>query len=107
MPWTAAIEELLSLGIAAVARHKQRLVDLLISRLPTGFELLSPAAGPQRSTLVFISHRDPGRNQRIMRMLASARIDVALRERNIRVSPHLYNSSTDIEALLQVLASAA
>ena len=107
MPWTAAIEELLSLGIVAVARHNQRLVDLLISRLPPGFELLSPAAEPERSTLAFISHKDPGRNQRIMRLLARARIDVALREGNIRVSPHLYNSSSDIEALLQVLASAA
>jgi cysteine desulfurase / selenocysteine lyase len=91
----------------AVARHNQGLVDLLISRLPPGFELLSPAAEPERSTLAFISHKDPGRNQRIMRMLARAGIDVALREGNIRVSPHLYNSSSDIEALLQVLASAA
>jgi cysteine desulfurase / selenocysteine lyase len=107
MPWTAAIEELLSLGIAAVARHNQRLVDLLITGLPPGFQLLSPAAEPERSTLAFISHKDPDRNPRVMEMLARARLDVALREGNIRVSPHLYNSSYDIEALLQVLASAA
>lgn len=107
MPWTAAIEEVLSAGISAVAGHNQRLVDLLISRLPDGFQLLSPAAEPERSTLVYISHRDRGKNGRIVDALARAHIDVALREGNIRVSPHLYNSSLDIEALLEVLASAA
>lgn len=107
MPWTAAIEEVLAHGISAVAGHNQSLVDLLISRLPEGFELLSPAAGPERSTLVFISHKERSRNHRVVDALARARIDVAVREGNIRVSPHLYNSSLDIEALLEVLASAA
>jgi cysteine desulfurase / selenocysteine lyase len=107
MPWTAAVDELLSVGISVIARHNQRLVDRLVSGLPDAFELLSPAAEPERSTLVFVTHKDHGRNQRIVEALARARIDVALREGNIRVSPHLYNSSADIESLLEVMASAA
>jgi cysteine desulfurase/selenocysteine lyase len=105
-PWAAAVEYVLRAGIERIRAHDDALVDQFIAGLDPGrFELLSPRkAGPRRSTLVFFSHRDRERNPAVHRVLAEAGIDIALRGRLLRLAPHLYNSATDIERTLAVLA---
>ncbi len=105
-PWLAAVEYLLTEGIEQIAAHNERLVDRLIAGLdPERFTLLSPPAGPERSTLVFVTHRDAERNPAIHAALQQAGIDLALREGQLRFSPHLYNTEDDIDRTLQALAT--
>jgi len=103
-PWTAALELLLDLGPDAIARHDDGLVARLVAGLdPARYRLISPASGPARSTLVVFTHVDSARNPAIVGQLHDAGVDVALREGNIRVSPHLYNTDDDIDRALAVL----
>jgi len=107
MPLTASIRMLLDAGIDEVAGHNDRLVDRLVTGLDDGrFELVSPAAGRQRSTLVLVSPRDRSKTRSIYQALGENGVDAALRGERIRFSPHLYNSSDDIDRALEVLASA-
>ncbi len=102
--WTASVEHLLSIGVPTIAAHDQTLVDMLVTGLdPEHFRVLSPPGGPQRSTLVLLSDRDPDRNPTLYRALTAAGIDVAYRGGSLRVAPHLYNDASDIERTLDVL----
>lgn len=103
-PWTASVEYLLKQGIDRIAIYDQRLVEQFISGIdPKKYELTSPSAGEARSTLVFVSHRDPSRNDKIQMKLREAGIEAAYRKGLLRFSPHLYNTRTDIKKALAVL----
>jgi selenocysteine lyase/cysteine desulfurase len=67
---------------------------------------LSPAKGPDRSTLVLISHQDRARNEGVYHALRREEIYVAYRRDNIRLAPHLYNTDRDIDRALTVLNEA-
>ena len=105
MPWTASLETLLEIGPKAIAEHDQALVSRLIAGLDESkYEVLSPLEeGPERSTLVIVSHRDPARNREIRESLAADDIFIAVREGNLRLSPHLYNGADDIDRALAAL----
>jgi cysteine desulfurase/selenocysteine lyase len=104
MPWTAALEYLLGVGVERVAAWDQALVERFVDGLdPGAYRLVSPRRGPARSTLVLLSHHDQERNAGLHRRLAAAGVDVALRSGRLRVSPHLYNSEADIDRALEVL----
>jgi selenocysteine lyase/cysteine desulfurase len=106
-PWAASVEYLLRQGIDRVARHDQSLVEQFISGLdPEKYQLLSPPSGQARSTLVFVSHSDPARNDEIHQRLGDAGIGAAFRRGKLRFSPHLYNTNADIEKALAVLNDA-
>jgi selenocysteine lyase/cysteine desulfurase len=103
LPWIASLELLLSAGVDAIERHDQQLVDLLVDGLRRDrYDLVSPAAGPARSTLVVLSRRD-GRNEDRHRRLAGAGIDGAYREGNLRLSLHLFNDAGQVDRALEVL----
>ena len=107
MPWTESVETLLDAGMAAIAAHDQALVSRLIDGLDdAGYRLLSPRDGAMRSTLVMVSHRRAERNPAIHQALAAESVFVALREGNLRFSPHLYNSNADIDRALEALNAA-
>jgi selenocysteine lyase/cysteine desulfurase len=107
VPWTAALMHFEAFGLEAIAAHDQALVERFLDGLDElPYELVSPRRGPERSTLVLFSHRQPERNQQVFGALQNARIDIALRNGKLRVSPHLYNSGEDIDAALAVLARA-
>ena len=94
--------------LLVTARRLERLESLVkeIHGLDReAFRVLSPEPRAARSTLVLITHRDSDRNAQIHRKLAEDGIDVALRKGSLRVSPHLYNTTNDIDRLLGVLAS--
>jgi cysteine desulfurase/selenocysteine lyase len=104
-PLAAAVKMLGDIGIERIAAHDQQLIDELIESLDRSkYELLSPASGEQRSTLVYLSHQDPAANERIAEGLRQRRISIAQREGRLRVAPHLYNSSNDITRLTEALS---
>jgi len=103
-PWTAAIEYLLSKGIANIAAHDGALVDrLLEGLLEHGYRILSPTHGPARTTLVIASHPDRSRNAAVHRELRAQNVEIAFRRGNLRFSPHVYNTSEDVDTALSVL----
>ena len=106
LPWAAAVEYLLGQDIAQIESHDNMLVSRLIDGLDLAkYELISPQEGGARSTLVVLTHRDPEHNRQIFDMLKCEGIDISLREGNLRVSPHLYNTVDEIEHLLSILHS--
>ncbi|GIH14819.1 aminotransferase class V-fold PLP-dependent enzyme [Rugosimonospora africana] len=103
LPWAAAIDLFLSVGVPAVAEYDQWLVDVLLAGIdPEVYEVLSPVRGPARSTLVVLARRD-GDNERRYRQLAEAGVDVAYREGNLRLCPHLFTTPDEIDRALEVL----
>ncbi len=105
-PWLAAVEYLLTQETEQIAAHNTRLVSRLIAGLdPDRCTVLSPPAGPARSALVFITDCVPERNPAIHTALQQVGIDLALREGQLRFSPHLYNTDDDIDRTLQALAT--
>jgi len=104
MPWAAAVEYLLAHGIEQIEAYD----DMLVSRLINGldlkkYELISPQQGSACSTLVILTHREPERNIEVFNTLKHGGIDISLREGNLRVSPHLYNTVDEIDHLLSIL----
>lgn len=106
VPWTVSVEHVLELGVERIQEHDQALVERFVSDLPEPFELQSPHSGSSRSTLAFFSHRDPSRNTIVYEALARAGIDIASRNQALRLSPHLYNSTEDIDRTLTALERA-
>jgi cysteine desulfurase / selenocysteine lyase len=107
IPWTAALQYLLTQGIDAIASHDQALVEQLIGLLEdSDYRFISPTDADQRAAIVVISAAVPRGNEPVWQRLTDAGIDVALRAGNIRLSPHLYNTSGQIEYTGTILAGA-
>lgn len=103
LPWIAALELLQRTGIDSIAAFDQQLVDRLVDNLdPHRYELVSPAAGPTRSTLVVMARRD-GTTAQLYEQLTEAGIDTAYREGNVRASLHLFNTPEQVDRALDVL----
>jgi len=104
MPWTASVRLVLEKGVENLRDHDQRLVSRLIDGLDPGrFDLLSPRDAPRRSTLVYISRKDRGRNKETYDALSAAGIHVAFRAGSLRIAPHFYNGDNDIDRALSVM----
>jgi cysteine desulfurase / selenocysteine lyase len=103
LPWIASLELLLATGIDRIATWDQHLVDRLLAGIdPNQYELISPASGPARSTLVVLARRDATAAPR-HRQLTRAGVDTAYREGNLRLSLHLFNTPAGIDRALAAL----
>jgi cysteine desulfurase / selenocysteine lyase len=105
VPFAAAAEFLTALGVESIRDHDQALVSRFIDGLDRGRYLITSPKdhGPRRSTLVFFSHKEKERNRGIYEALVRAGIHVAFRGGSIRLAPHLYNGSDDIDRALRAL----
>ncbi len=103
LPWIASLELFLDTGVETIASWDQHLIDRLLNGLDHDqYDLVSPAVGPTRSTLVVLSRSDGASEQR-HRQLAAAGIDAAYREGNLRLSIHLFNTAAQIDGALDSL----
>ena len=103
-PWCASLDLLLDAGLERIERHDRFLVDRLLAGLDRErFDLLSPEPNGQRSTLVFVSHRDTQRNLEVYERLRERGVDAAFRRGSLRFSPHLYNTGDDVDRALDAL----
>jgi cysteine desulfurase/selenocysteine lyase len=104
VPWAASLEYLLEVGIPRIEVHDQSLVQHLLDGLDRAkFRICSPQERTGRSTLVFITHKDRDRNPSLARHLKEHGIEVAFRRGELRFSPHLYNTTDDLDRALTVL----
>jgi selenocysteine lyase/cysteine desulfurase len=101
VPWTAAVELMLGIGVERVAA----VVDELVLRLLDGLDRsrYRPVSSPEtRSSLVVIEpFGEPA--EVVFRRLTEAGVHVAHRRGWIRVSPHLYNTADDVDRVLDLL----
>ena len=97
----AGIELVLSAGVEAVATHVRGLNE----RLLTGLDELGATVATPRSSygaLVCVASTDP---HALVAALGEERIVTSSRDRNLRISLHLYNVEDDVDRVLEGLAS--
>jgi cysteine desulfurase/selenocysteine lyase len=106
VPWTACLNYILEAGPERIATYDQQIVEKLIRGFAgSRFELISPQSGASRSTLIVIRPRNLYDGLQWQQRLAHAGVDVAVREGNLRIAPHLHNTMADADRLLIELAS--
>jgi selenocysteine lyase/cysteine desulfurase len=90
------------LGVDNIARHRAPMLEHLQSALPAmGLKALTPSVS-QTPMAVFSFE---GAAHRLGPVLTAAKIKVQLYRNRLRVSPSVYNDMSDIDQLLQAIAS--
>jgi len=88
------------LGVANIQAHRQPLLRRLQKELPKyGFEPMTPA--DSTSPIVAFAMKD---TKTIARRLKAAKVDIAVYEHRVRISPSIYNDQSDMDRLLDALS---
>jgi len=104
-PMQASLEFLMQTGVETVWQHNQRLMAEIVERLPRDrCVLASPAEPAARGPYLCIAARSAEKTSALYERLRETKVFVSLREGALRIAPHLYNSSRDLDRLLAVLA---
>lgn len=99
---SASLSLLQEVGVPAIARHNEALVDqVLDAAAARKWEILTPRDARASIVTFRVPHLE-----RALAALARERVIVNSRSGGIRVSPHLYNDAADIERLFRVLDAA-
>ena len=99
----AAIELLLEIGTPTIEARILELTAHLITGLETkGYRVGTPPEGSERAGIV-IFESDRQTPTEIYEMLNAENIITAERGTGVRVSPHFYNTTSEIDRLLEVL----
>ena len=102
----ASLELILRVGVETVWDHARRLIAMMIDRLPRDrYVLASPASADDRGSYACVAARKPEMTAQMFERLRAAQVHVSLREGALRISPHLYNTSADIDRLFAAIAS--
>ena len=105
-PMQTSLEFLAQTGVDTIWQHNQRLVAELIDRLPRDqCALASPLDSAHRGPFVCVSARTAEKTAALFEKLREAKVFVSLREGALRIAPHLFNSSRDLDRLLAILAA--
>lgn len=100
----AALELLADAGIDAVAERLRKLTDHLITRLADkGYRILSPREGDQWSGNVSFESPAHAHGPIVAMLRKEHRIEIALREGRLRCSPHFYNTTEQLDRLVELL----
>jgi selenocysteine lyase/cysteine desulfurase len=99
----AAIDMLLNIGLPIIHNRILELLDLLVIGLEEkGYQIRSSMKRNERSGIISFSHKELATAD-IYEGLFRANVVCALRDNAVRISPHFYNNSTDIEKFLDAL----
>jgi cysteine desulfurase/selenocysteine lyase len=102
----ASLEFVLRTGPETVLRHNHKLIDFMYERLPKDRCVpASPLDSAQRGPYGCFAARTPEKTVALYERLRKENVVVSLREGNIRVSPHLYNTERDIDRLISVVTA--
>jgi cysteine desulfurase / selenocysteine lyase len=100
----ASLQFVLQFGPETVLSRNRKLIDLLFERLPKDRCVpASPLDASQRGPYGCFAARSPEKTAEIYHRLAKEKVITSLREGNIRVSPHLYNTERDIDRLIAAI----
>ncbi len=99
-----SVELVSRMGPERVAAHNRKLIDFLFERLPKDRCVpASPLDAAQRGPYGCFAARSSEKTTELYQRLRKENVVVSLREGNIRVSPHLYNTDRDIDRLISVI----
>jgi cysteine desulfurase/selenocysteine lyase len=102
----ASLEFVLRMGAETVERHNRELIELMYARLPKDRCVpASPLDAAKRGPYGCFAARTPEKTAELYKTLRTENVVVSLREGNIRVSPHLYNTERDIDRLIAVVTA--
>ena len=100
----ASVEFVSRFGPETVFAHNRKLIDFLFERLPKDRCVpASPLDAAQRGPYGCFAARTPEKTAELYQLLRKENVVVSLREGNIRVAPHLFNSERDIDRLISVI----
>jgi selenocysteine lyase/cysteine desulfurase len=100
----ASIDFVLRMGPEMVTAHNRKLIEFMFERLPKDRCVpASPLDSARRGPYGCFAGRTPEKTAELYQHLRKENIIVSLREGNIRVSPHVYNSERDIDRLISVI----
>src|SRR6266851_1684649 len=100
----ASLQFVLQLGPETVHAHNRKFIDLLFERLPKDRCVpASPLDSAQRGPYGCFAARSPEKTAELYHQLVKEKVITSLREGNIRVSPHLYNTERDIDRLIAAI----
>jgi cysteine desulfurase / selenocysteine lyase len=100
----ASLKLVAQIGVAAVAEHTRGLIDYMYARLPKDrCVITSPLDARLRGPYGCFAARSLEKTTAMYEALTKARVMVSLREGNIRVSPYVFNTETDMDRLVAVV----
>lgn len=100
----ASLELLSGVGVAKIANYLEELTDYLCERLrEKPYEIVSSRAPGEKSQIVCIRHQNGLSPMALYAELIRRKIVTAPRTDRLRISPHLYNTSQEIDELVQSL----
>jgi cysteine desulfurase / selenocysteine lyase len=103
--WEASLRFLQDVGVERVAAHNQELMSHLYESLPRDqFIKTSPLETERRGPYACFAAHTQEQTQQAHAQLKNEMVIASLREGNIRVSAHLYNTMQDIDKLIGVIA---
>ncbi len=101
----ASLEYLLRVGVETVWNHNQQLIAGLIERLPRDRCVpASPEEQEWRGPYICVGTRRTGEAATMHKKLEESQVFVSLREGALRISPHLYNTESDMARLISILS---
>jgi cysteine desulfurase/selenocysteine lyase len=99
-----SVDFVVRLGPERVAAHNRKLIELMFERLPKDRCVpASPLDAARRGPYGCFAARSREKTAELYRQLRKENVIVSLREGNIRVSPHMYNTERDIDRLISVI----
>lgn len=100
----ASLELLLKAGTDTVAAHNRRLIEEMFERLPRDrCVLASPANASERGPYGCFAARSADKTAEVYGKLRKNNVIVSLREGNLRISPHLFNTERDLDKLIMTI----
>ena len=100
----ASLQFVLQFGPETVEAHNRKLIDFMFERLPKDrCVAASPLDSAHRGPYGCFVARSPEKTAELYQKLVNEKIITSLREGNIRVSPHLYNTERDIDRLIAAI----
>jgi selenocysteine lyase/cysteine desulfurase len=101
-----SVDFVVRMGAELVAAHNRKLIEFMFERLPKDRCVpASPLNAAQRGPYGCFTARNREKTAELYQHLRKEKVVVSLREGNIRVSPHLYNTERDIDRLISVITA--
>jgi selenocysteine lyase/cysteine desulfurase len=99
----AALQQILDWGMASIEQSISHLTEEIAQRAVAAGYVIAPAE--QRSKHMLGIRFRGGLPAKLATALAAAKVYVSIRGDSVRISPHLYNTSADIDRLFAAIAS--
>ncbi len=105
--FAGAIELLSESGSAEIENRIIDLSDYLVSGFnDIGLQVISDRSSRAvKSGIVYVSHPNKNNNEKIFNRLDELRVSISLRNNKLRISPHFYNTHTEIDKFLNIMES--